>query len=51
MEYKILEGTTPDVQKTLNQWRHQYELKIIKVILCQHSVPLQIVIVLTREEK
>ena len=30
-EYKIIEGSSKDIQKTLNQWKHQYELEIISV--------------------
>lgn len=28
-EYKIIEGTSIDVQKLLNQWRHEYNLRFI----------------------
>lgn len=28
MEWKILYGDKADVQKTLNQWRHQYHIHI-----------------------
>ena len=27
-EIKILRGKDPDVQKTLNQWKHQYSVKV-----------------------
>jgi len=28
MEWKILEGNPSDVQKTLNQWKHMYQIHI-----------------------
>jgi len=30
-EFKILDGTYTDIQKWLNQWKHEFELKIIQV--------------------
>ena len=30
-EFKIVEGDASDVQKTLNQWRHTYFLKVLQI--------------------
>jgi len=30
-EFKILDGMYTDIQKWLNQWKHEFELKIIQV--------------------
>ncbi|WP_370242864.1 hypothetical protein [Marisediminitalea sp.] len=30
-EFKVLEGPSAEVQKKLNQWRHQFHLTIHKV--------------------
>lgn len=30
-EFRILEGTNAEVQKTVNQWKHQYTMKFISV--------------------
>ena len=47
MEYQILSGQPADCQKTLNQWRHQFNL----VIISMTSRNDQIIILLTREKK
>jgi hypothetical protein len=31
-EYLIVEGTRTDIQTKLNQWRHDYSLKIIHFV-------------------
>lgn len=46
-EYKIITGKPTDVQKILNQWRHQYEIVIIEMT----SFEREISILLIREEK
>ena len=48
-EYKILTGTAADCQKVLNQWRHDYTLRILQMSV--ESSPLTVVILLTRTEK
>ena len=46
-EYKILRGQPEELQKILNQWRHQYFLTI-EGIVSQNDT---IVIILIRESK
>jgi hypothetical protein len=29
IEYKILEGYPSDVQKKLNQWKHEYKIEVL----------------------
>ena len=40
IEYKILRGLDQDVQKTLNQWKHQYALDTISMHPVQSGVVL-----------
>ena len=35
-EIKILNDTCVTVQKTLNQWKHEYQLKVLSAIPCPH---------------
>jgi len=48
MEWKILTETNSDVQKTLNQWKHQYNIHIHGVTTDANG---KLVILLTRERK
>lgn len=47
MEYKIITGTAPECQKLLNQWKHEYTLKILQMSAYKDVV----VIPLIRERK
>lgn len=47
-EYKILSGIFTNVQKTLNQWKHLYDLNIIAMT---STGPGNITILLTRIER
>ncbi len=46
-EYKILTGNDEYCQKVLNQWKHEFELKVLQ--MCGHKDAL--VILLSREKK
>lgn len=48
-EYKIIVGDPKELQKILNQWRHQYELDILHIQV--NAGGNFGVIVLTRKEK
>lgn len=48
IEYKILEGAASDVQKTLNQWKHQYMVTTLH--MCQ-STDSGLYVLLLREKK
>jgi len=37
-EFKILRGSDTEVQKTLNQWKHQYKLKVHSFEACAEGV-------------
>jgi len=37
-EFKILRGADSDVQKTLNQWKHEFQLKIHSFQECTEGV-------------
>jgi hypothetical protein len=54
-EYKIIEGTSADMQKLLNQWRHEYNLKFINTCTAitdkNGIMGSYTVIVLTRTKK
>ena len=32
-EYKVLINSATDIQKTLNQWRHQFDLEILQMCI------------------
>jgi len=55
MEYKIIDGQPSDVQKLLNQWKHQYNLTIIAQSVFETKKAeypdTWVVITLIREEK
>lgn len=36
-ELKVLTGAHVDVQKTINQWKHQFKLKIESCHPCPHK--------------
>ena len=36
-EIKILHSNCASVQKTLNQWKHQFKVKIHSVLPCPHT--------------
>jgi hypothetical protein len=46
-EYKILQDTAANVQKTLNQWRHSYSLQIHNF---ESHPGGEVCVLLTREE-
>lgn len=57
-EYKILRDTDSELQKKLNQWRHEFHIEIISVFMdnrmMDDDVPRpwgNLVIVLARERK
>lgn len=54
-EYKIIEGISVDVQKILNQWRHEYDLRFINTCTAitdkNGIMGSYTVIVLTRTKK
>ena len=47
-EFQLIEKPTSEAQKTINQWRHEYELEIVSV---QSSSPGYVVIALWRTKK
>ena len=48
-EYKIITGhPTNEIQKWLNQWRHEFKLEIIKMLL--NSSNGEVTVLLTREK-
>lgn len=47
-EFQLIEKPTSEAQKTINQWRHEYELEIVSV---QASAPGYIIIALWRTRK
>jgi len=46
-EYKIITGTASELQKWLNQWKHEYKLNIIAMSANENIT----VILLTRTRK
>lgn len=48
MEWKILKESACDAQKTLNQWKHQYQIHIHGVTCDANG---KLVVLLTREKK
>ncbi len=51
-EYKIVKGVTSHCQKVLNQWRHQYNLTIHKMLVFQdRDGDIWITILVERNEK
>ena len=49
-EYKIIEGSAIDCQKKLNQWKHEYIVKVISMCTTVDDIDrTQITILLTRE--
>ena len=51
MEYKVLVEKPMDLQKKLNQWRHDYHLQILTTDTVHHNNTLLITCVLTRIKK
>ena len=59
LEYKILQDSNVKIQTILNQWRHQYDLRIISMVpnvYSEGSVDKElytdgVIILLTRQEK
>ena len=47
-EFQLVEKTTSEAQKCINQWRHEYELEIVSV---QSSAPGYVVIAVWRTKK
>ena len=47
-EFQLIEKPTSEAQKTINQWRHEYELEIVSV---QASAPGYVVIAVWRTKK
>ena len=51
-EYKIITGTGSECQKWLNQWKHEFELKIISMSVIVTDLEIkEIIILLTRTKK
>jgi len=54
-EYRIIEGGAIEVQKILNQWRHEYDLRFINTCTAitdnKGTMGSWTVIVLTRTKK
>jgi len=50
IEWKILQGSKEDVQKTLNQWKHLYHIHIYGVASFGQN-GTGVTILLTRERK
>lgn len=42
-EFKILRGSDTDVQKTLNQWKHEFKLKIHSFQVCPEGVCVMLI--------
>jgi len=57
LEYKILQDSNVKIQTILNQWRHQYDLRIISMVPNVYSDGGEelytdgVIILLTRQEK
>lgn len=51
MEYKILEGAASDVQKILNQWRHQYSINVLGISTIKAEYTCHVTVLLTRTPK
>ena len=49
-EFKILRDTDAVVQKTMNQWKHQFTLRVQSMHPCPHD-PNKVVVLLTRTDK
>ena len=47
MEYKIIRGKEKHCQTVLNQWKHEYILNIIQMVVYDHDI----FILLTRTKK
>ena len=47
-EFQLIDKPTSEAQKTINQWRHEYELEIVSV---QASAPGHVVIAVWRTKK
>ena len=48
-EYKFVTATTSEIQKWLNQWKHEFDLNIISVN--PHTGSNQVSVLLTRTKK
>ena len=42
-EFKILRGKDSDVQKTLNQWKHEFTLKVHSFQVCTEGVCVMLI--------
>jgi len=53
MEYKIIEGPISECQKKLNQWRHDYNIRVLaqSQSIETYGGPVWLVITLMRERK
>ena len=49
-EYQIIEGAAKDCQKTLNQWKHMYELEILHMCMTEGGTFITIMLIRTRKE-
>ena len=48
MEYKIISGHISNCQKWLNQWRHQYKVRVLQMI--KGTQVDEVIILLTRDK-
>lgn len=55
IEYKIIEGAAIECQKWLNQWKHEYEIKVLSMSTYASGDATDghhfVTILLTRERK
>jgi len=50
-EYKIIGGPITDCQKTLNQWKHKFDLNIIQMCALDNPDEAYVIILLIRSRR